>query len=147
LGEFFGNALERDGFIAFTGPEKRGKTFLLLDVAWTAIQQNRKVVFFEVGDMSQNQIMRRFAVRASRRPLDPCIVRYPTFIEREDGDGLAKVDFKDRTFKKHLTDKLAWESFKQLSNKINAGKETLLRLSVHPNDSISILGVRSILQQ
>jgi hypothetical protein len=59
LGKFWNSQLTRGAFVALMGPEKRGKTFWLLDLALRACKQKRKVAFFQAGDMSEDdQIMR-----------------------------------------------------------------------------------------
>jgi hypothetical protein len=69
LGEFFGPHLERDGFVAFLAPEKRGKSFWLLDLAYrAAVRDRRRTLLFSVGDMSRYQMLRRLACRLMRRP-------------------------------------------------------------------------------
>ncbi len=143
LGNFFGDALSRDALIAFQGPEKSGKTQWEIDVAWNAMKQNRKVAFFEVGDMSQNQIMRRFIARAAGRPMKPGVVRFPKFLE-QDG-GVANCDFTEREFKFALSMDAAREARKKIVSR-RVGDQSLFRLSVHPNSSISVLGVQSVLQ-
>jgi flagellar biosynthesis GTPase FlhF len=40
----FPTQFQRDGFIAFMGPEKSGKTTMLIDVAWRGVQQSRRRV-------------------------------------------------------------------------------------------------------
>jgi hypothetical protein len=146
LGKFFKGALQRDAFIAFMGPEKRGKTWWLIDVAWRAMRQRRRVAFFEVGDMSQNQIMRRFMTRAIRKPLKPQSYDYPTFIEREEGVPVALVDHDHRKQEKSL----GWQSAFKACQKVMKSKiksdESMLRLSCHPNSSLTVSGMKSILQ-
>lgn len=146
LGKFFGHALQRDAFVAFMGAEKRGKTWWLLDVAWRAMTQRRKVAFFEVGDMSQNQIMRRLMIRAARRPLKNQRFKYPTAIEKENGSPMAAVDFEDRESKGTL----GWQSALKACQRVIKTKiksnDQMLRLSCHPNSTISVSGIRSILQ-
>jgi hypothetical protein len=78
LGRFFGPHLQRDGFIAFMAPEKRGKSFWLMDLAWrSATRDHRRTLLYSVGDMSQHQILRRLAVRAARRPRDARKLKVP----------------------------------------------------------------------
>jgi len=146
LATFFGQALERDAFIAFMGPEKRGKTWWLIDIAWRAMVQRMKVAFFEVGDMSQNQILRRFATRAAKRPLKPKKIRYPKFLDKDSTTDLAVVDHEERSWAKPLSWRAAWKCFQEQQTKLRT-KEPLLKLSVHPNSSISVLGIQSILQE
>jgi hypothetical protein len=43
-------------------PEKRGKTFLLLDLAMRAVRQKRKVAFFQAGDMNETQQLIRICI-------------------------------------------------------------------------------------
>lgn len=145
LGNFFGDALERDGFIAFMGPEKRGKTWWLIDVAYRAMQQGRRVAFFEVGDMSQNQLLRRFLVRVSRHPIKPCSVKVPLAITPSDNDtDPCSVDFEERIFTAGLDLETAWSSCQLLSTKHNG--HPLLRVSCHPNSTLNANGMRGILR-
>lgn len=150
LGNFFGDVFARDSFISFMGPEKRGKSFWLADVAWQGMLQRRKVAFFAVGDMSQNQMMRRFMVRAARRPLKATKpgkpIRYPKFIEHVPGELTANVDFEEREFKKSLNWRDAWKAAQDImTNKVKS-KESLLRLSCHPSSTLTVHGMLSILQ-
>ena len=143
IGEFFGDQLGRDEFVAITGATGRGKTWWLLDIAWMGIRQNRRVAFFEVGDMSQNQIIRRFMCRASGQPLKPPYkFKMPTNIIRDDSQFVADVETEVRCCKKALNWGKAWEACQK---KTRRHKSPLLRLSVHPNSSINVDGIRSTL--
>lgn len=67
LGQFWNEQLTRGSFIAITGPEKRGKTFLLLEFAMRAMSNNNNVAFFQAGDMTEKQQLRRMAVYLAKR--------------------------------------------------------------------------------
>jgi hypothetical protein len=139
MDRFFGDAFCRGGFISFEGPEKRGKSFALLDVAWRAMLSRRRVAFFEVGDMTQAQTMRRFLVRAARNPIKAQTVRIPKRFED-------KIPFfEDEVFDKPLS----WQAAKRACDKVIKRSlrtnDTLLRLSCHSNSSISVRGIESIL--
>lgn len=144
LGRFFGSALERDGFIAIQAPDKTGKSYLLQDIAWTAMRQGRKVAFFEVGDLSQHQIMRRFMVRAARHPVKPCTLFIPKGIT-VDGK-LSEVESDERVFTKSLVWGQAFEACQKVIAR-SKSDSSLLRLSVHPNSSISVNGIRAYLER
>jgi hypothetical protein len=146
LGSFFGDALERDGLIAFMGPEKRGKTWWLLHIAWQALLQRRKVAFFEVGDMSQNQIMRRFMVRASGHPMKAGKQRRPKSIER-NGEPVAHVEFIEKTFTESLSWQKAWASCQHVLETKVKTDQPLLKVSCHPNSAVSVFGIQNILQE
>ena len=144
LGKFFGDRLERDGFIAFMGPDKRGKSFWLMDLAFTAVMQKKKVAFFECGDLSQHQIMRRFMTRVSIHPTYPCMVKYPTAIRLRPKLSPI-ITFKQKRFRKPLTWKIAYEHCKQLTE--GRSLKCAIRLSCHFNDTLSTDGIRGILDE
>lgn len=146
LGNFFDDHLEQDGFIAFEGPEKSGKTWWLLDIAWRALLQGRKVAFFEVGDLSQSQIIRRFATRAAKRPLKAVDIKYPTFLERSENSEMATVDTKVKSYKTALK----WEeSLKACEAIIGKRQDPVspFKLFTYPAASISVTGIRSVLDK
>lgn len=51
--------IERDSFISLLAPEKRGKTWWLLQFALTAFRQRCNVAFFSCGDMTKPQMRKR----------------------------------------------------------------------------------------
>lgn len=152
-GRFFQDSLERDGFIALLGPEKRGKSRWLVDMAWRGMRQRRKIAFFEVGDMSQGQIMRRFMSRAARRPLKlgrsgawPLALQWPTAIERLEGQKWAEVTAEERLFDKPLSWQSSWKACQAIIHNKTKTKQPLLKLSCFPNSTISVLGIEGMLQ-
>ena len=149
LGTFFGDALERDSFILFHGPEKRGKTWIMLEMAWKAMMLGKRVAFFEVGDLSEAQIMRRFMVRAAQHPLNPTKKGHPLLVpigltirDAAEGAKKASVVHKHLKFKRGLKWQQAWKACLKITKPWGEGQE-LLRLGVYPNTSISINGIAS----
>lgn len=145
LGEFFGDTLERDGFISFMGPEKRGKSFWLIDVAYRGMLQRRKVAFFEAGDMSKNQIMRRLLTRVAKRPMHTKTYYVPNKIRVREGKPRIKQDTKKCD--KNLSWQRAWKAGKKvMKRKIRSG-ESYFKLSCHPNSTLTVKKIISILQE
>jgi hypothetical protein len=70
LGHFWNNSMVAGGFVVFLAPEKRGKTWLLMDAAVRAARQKRKVVFVQTGDMTRNQQIRRIGTHLTGLPSD-----------------------------------------------------------------------------
>lgn len=66
LGEFWDDQFIPGGLIGIMASEKRGKTFLLMYIARLAVRQGLKVAFFQAGDMTQNQQLRRFAINLTK---------------------------------------------------------------------------------
>lgn len=121
LGQFMGSALERDGFVAFVAASKKGKTYALIDVAFRALKERRRVAFFEVGDLSRKQINGRFATRVAAHPYRsrewPVVAKYPRRFIREDlGDGRFRrnVEHEERVFNEPLTAAQAWKAIARL---------------------------------
>ncbi len=142
LGKFFGAALARDSFISFCGPIKRGKSWVLQDVAWRAMCQRHKVAFFEVGDMTQDQILRRFMIRAAKHPRKPRMVRHPIAIKYVEGAKHAQVEFEEQVFDTPLDWRTAWRACQRtIEHKIRSD-ETMLRLSCHPAGTLNVRGIK-----
>ncbi len=145
LGEFFKNALERDAFIGFEGPDKVGKSFWLIDIAFRGMLQRKRVAFFEAGDQSKNQVMRRLMIRVCKRPLYPAIVDYPISIGFDEDDE-TEVEWEEYVFKGKLSWQKAKKLCKQLMKRKIKSKESYFRLSCHPNSTLSVKGIHSILE-
>lgn len=67
LGDFLNPHLVRSGFIAFLAPEKRGKSFFMLDMARRGSAQRLNVAFFQAGDMSESQQIRRLGIQLTKK--------------------------------------------------------------------------------
>jgi len=150
LGRFYGNSLEREAFIAFMGPEKRGISFHLLDLAWRGTLQRKRVAYFEAGDNSENQLKRRFYTRIIGRPLRatrkdrPVIC--PKTLEIEDDKPVVKskgaIHYTDP-----VTSKEIWAAMKVVRDEKIKSDKSYLRLSCHPNSSLSVSGIWSMLRE
>ncbi len=67
LGEMLNQHLVRDGFVSLLAPEKRGKSFFLLDAARRGVRQRLNVAFFQAGDMSEGQQLRRLGIHLAKK--------------------------------------------------------------------------------
>lgn len=143
-GRFFGEEFAEDSLVAFMAPPKSTKSYNLLNVAWHAMRQGRRVAYFQVGDLSADQIMRRFLKRGLRRPLDARVVKYPRGIAvpGQAGKVLAAVDHEVMEFTKPATLPDVARAFKDLTAKY-AGN---LRLVHAPIKTISMLDVKAMLE-
>lgn len=95
LDKFLSPYFERTAFVAFTGPEKRGKSFWLQEVVWQALRQKRRILYYAFGDMSEDDIRQRFYCRALRRPWreEDENVRIPTKLN-VNGNQEADLEFR-----------------------------------------------------
>lgn len=103
LGKFLSPHFSRGDFISFLGPEKRGKSFWLMECGWQALRQRRRVLYYVFGDMSEEQWLTRFYCRALLRPRKSRTVNWPTLIKPggvdEDGVARAKLEVNPRKLK------------------------------------------------
>lgn len=142
LGDIFRYALEREGFVAFCAPEKRGKTWWLLDMAWRAMCQRKRVLFFEVGDMSKRQLVRRLMARAAKRPTRsptgqwPCVIRYPVGLRS------GEVETRDKTYNAPVDGEKAVQACMRVMQDERKSEKRYFCLSVHAPFSITARQIR-----
>jgi hypothetical protein len=67
IGELLNGSLTRGSLVGIMAPEKRGKTFFLLDMAFRAVRQGKKVAFFQAGDMTEAQQLRRMGIYLNKK--------------------------------------------------------------------------------
>lgn len=145
LGKFFGDSLERDGFINFIAPEKRGKSMWLIDVAFRAILQRRKVALFSCGDMSQHQIMRRMMIRVAGQPLKNKEVQYPKSIVKYK-ECEVDVKHKEKKFDTMLSWQQAVKKCNEMMKEKIKSKRPLLKLSCHPSSTLKVKDIIGIIK-
>lgn len=146
-GIFLNKAFTRDSFVAVVASDKKGKTAFLIDLAWRAMLDRRRVLFLEIGDMSKRQIMRRFMIRATRNPIRPCTLKIPKRIYFEAGKKTASVEHEIREYKEGLNFPVTWKKCQEILEKKIKSKRSYLKLSVHPNMSINMQGIKSIVDR
>lgn len=146
LGEFFGDHLERDGFVAFTGPEKRGKSLWLEEIAFRAVLQRRKVAYFQAGDMSESQVMRRFMQRVSKRPIKKGKIKYPIRIGEKDDKNIPVVKTEIRKYDDYLDWREARRNCEELMRSKVKSNESYLKLFAYRNTELHVRTIDSALQ-
>ena len=70
-GNFLNDLFVRDAFVTLLGPEKRGKTWLLIELSIWARRSGLNVAFFAAGDMTLPQMQIRYGVRFTARSHKP----------------------------------------------------------------------------
>ena len=136
-------AFDTDSFVGFMAPEKRGKTQWLMELAFAAVKQNRQVAFFAVGDMSQDQMMERFAAMAAMRSLIRENIKLPNSLRRNPDTGLWLP-----TFDEVACTGLPVAQAREALLRINMGRTVSpLKLSVHPNTTLTVAMLEAKLEQ
>jgi len=141
VGRFFGETLGRDCFVGFMGPDKSFKSFWIMDVGFRGLVAKKRVAMFEVGDMSRDQIMSRMAERFSRRPIRPKKFTVPKELYMTEEGGV-DVKWEEKEAKERLTVKEVYNRVRKL-----CWQRDMFRLSCHPNDTLSVYGIRTIIDE
>lgn len=136
LGKFWGMDLDRGCFVAFIAPPKKAKTWWLLHLAWEAVMQRRRVAFLEIGDMTQDQIMRRFCQRAVARPLRAGKMRWPAALNMNGKT--PEVGYDDREWHEPVEWPEVWERFQELQTWHVRSPSGFMRLVVTPNRRMTV---------
>lgn len=123
-------------------------SFFLIDLAWRAMLQRRKVAFFGAGDMTRDQYMRRIAARAAGRPVRPGIIRIPKDLSMSEARKRSAevVDFEERSFKAGLPWREAHEAYvnRVLKERVKS-KGNLFFISCHDNATLTVQRIGTIL--
>ncbi len=101
MGIFINYQLTAGAFVAFLAPEKRGKTYLLMDMAIRAVRQGKKVAFWQVGDMNEAEQLKRISAYLTKINTNPiyCAEHYQSTRDcirnqmNECNDPQREVDF------------------------------------------------------
>lgn len=67
LGEYWDDQFYASAFIAFLATEKKGKSWILIQIALQALRQKKNVAFFQAGDMSEGAFLKRIAINLSKQ--------------------------------------------------------------------------------
>lgn len=140
-GAFFNWAMTRGRFIAFLAKDKGKKSFFLQDAAWRAVEQGRKVAYFEIGDMTQPQVLERFAPRIAGRPLLAGKYEFP--VELEAGDEEKKPHYRSECREEEYP--LTAAVLKKERDRWRAKVGDSWKLSCHPAGTLSVSGADAIL--
>lgn len=153
-GRFFDRAFTRDSLIGVQGPEKKGKTWWLLEFLYWTVRSGRRVALFEVGDLSDAQLNKRYRMLQSQTPLwtSQCTgVNWPTGIKlTKDAEGkiVPEVSCDIRTFKEPLNEQIAIKARERFvrTHKLHPTKPHVM-FSVHANSTINVRGIHDILER
>jgi hypothetical protein len=210
LGKIVNNQFVEGGFISLMGPEKRGKSYLLMEIALQACKQRVPAALVQAGDMDTWEMIQRIQVRLAKKsnrerycgelaiPIldcaknqrDECTLRQRTCLiglvdgpnqnskrnkkKNEDEDDMVNrlspkdivkrnPDYipcsecrKDKNDEyegayfwtlRPPVDPLTADEAIKISQKVKATWKSDLRISSHPADSLSVSGLRQLLDE
>lgn len=152
-GRFFNSAFTRDSLVGVQAPEKTGKTFWCVEFVMRALRQRRKVALFEVGDLSKSQVYKRLGVRLTGRPMwhnqTERPIRVPTEIHIDEAEEVSySVEYEHVRRRSTVSLPAVKESMEKFGRGVGWAKDTsYLFASVHPTKTLSVQGIKGILDQ
>ena len=141
LGELMNPNFIPNALVGLLAPNKSGKSAWLLHLAWKAVTQGRRTVFFSLGDMTQAQIINRLLPKVCRCPRHPGTYRIPTKVEYKDKE--PSVEFSIRQSGTGVTEEMAVKAFSAFRGE--NGKR--FRLVTHPAGSYSAFDLANQLER
>lgn len=136
LGRLVGQSFTKGTLFSFMGVDKAGKSFYLMDAAFRALKRRHRVAYFEVGDLGKEETIQRFGQRILNQTIHDESVKWPVGWEPDQDKPITKW--------RHRAGVSIGHALKRI-RKHTRGRD-LLRLSCHPNSTINVAGISSLLQ-
>ena len=99
LGIWLGDVFHRTAFVAFLGGPKSGKSYFLIDVVFRALEQQRNVICYELGDLGKRDhqiyLEQRIACRPLKKKFQTQQVPFAIDVTKNEGS----VRGKSKTYK------------------------------------------------
>jgi hypothetical protein len=144
LNTFFDDTFAPGTFSCFAAPEKRGKSQWLLETTVSALRCKKNVLYFDAGDMTEDQIFARFVSRFLKRPYKgskdspaPQLVFSDMFL---DGDDL-QISVNEVFHETPITQ----EQFNKVKRKCSKLFRNRFFTRNFPRGTLSVSTIRSIL--
>ncbi len=149
LRDFYQDDLCEDSFAAWFAPFKRGKSYVIQDLAWRCVEQGVPVAYFECGDMSEPQILQRWGARIMNRPLEVgprggVYVRRPVHIETTTSrTEMCRVEYQtpDEFYDRDVTPEEVWQERYYWKKRHG----DIFKLTCHPAGTLSITAAEQML--
>lgn len=154
-GVFLNEAMTRDALIGIQAPEKRGKTWWCVEFAIRALRNRKKIALFEVGDMSESQILMRMGARLAGMPIrkkDCGTIRIPksmeTVREEDSGSKKAQIDYKIKECSRPVSNLRVKKARRRFRRMLRLPRnKPYIMTSIHSNSSINVQGIKGILER
>jgi len=133
MAQWFGPSLHLDALVSFIGTDGSGKSSHLAALCQRAVLQNRRVAFFNLGDLSREQCLKRWTTAFVGKPMFPGKYCIPESIGYEEKE--IKVSFSERYAKEGYTEDEATAAWAAVASK---GDPNRLRIISKPARTFSV---------
>lgn len=159
FGEILNEHLVRASFVAFQGPEKSGKTFLLNHLVLEALRNRLRVAYFQLGDLTEEQTIVRLSIslakKSNKKKYCNSFVRPIKFIEggkrNKNLENILPDEYGIKHIQENIEEELCWrEAWKINQNfykKYRIRKNKYFKLITAPGDTMNIVKIDSKLDR
>ena len=130
---WIGPTLHRDALVTLVGPDKSGKSSHLAAFCQMAVVQGLRTAFFNLGDLSQEQCLKRWSTAFVNRPGFPGEFKIPTAVKYVDKE--LEVTFDTRFATHGYTEDEARSAWTSVAER---GEANRLRVITKPARSLSV---------
>lgn len=145
LKHFFGDSLHRGSFLAFLAPEKTGKSWILMDLAFRSITQGLNVAFFEAGDMTKQQWMKRWLTRVAKHPNKPQSIFIPRVMHVEGYGSEIDIEQDEKVFDVPINQAIIRKGYSRLRSQCKQNGTHLgsMKMENHPSSTLSVSDINA----
>jgi len=133
LAQWIEPVLHSDALVSFIGAEKMGKSVHLAMICIRGVIQGKRVAFFNLGDLSENQCLRRWTTSLCGKPVYQGKYRMPESITIEEKE--LKVEFSHRHADAGYSQEEATAAWKAVAKR---GDTSRLRIVSKPAGTFSV---------
>ncbi len=155
-GKFLNSAFTRESLIGIQAPEKRGKTFWLMEFKHRFIRAGKKVAMFQAGDLSERQYMLRYATRLTQVPMNEwqrregvLIPRKLSVVQGPDDQPTPEVEYYPQApYPYAIGPNIVWTKARELMSKRKIpNADTRMMLSCHATGTLNVRKIGTILDR
>lgn len=140
MSRWLGPTLHRDALVVLCGADKAGKSSHLASFCQRAMVQGNKVAYFNIGDLSQFQCMKRWSTALVGRPAFPCKFKIPTSISHKSKE--FTLEYQERVASSVYSEDEAIAAWGKLRTESG---ESRLRMVSKPARTMTVEDMHSIL--
>jgi hypothetical protein len=140
ISRWLGPTLHRDALVVLCGADKAGKSSHLASLCQRGLVQGNKVAYFNIGDLSQAQCLKRWTTAFVAKPSFPCKYKIPTSLAYKDKEFSLNYDEK-YVIQAYTKEEAvaAWQKLRDPSG------ESRLRMVSKPTRTLTVEDLKAIL--
>jgi hypothetical protein len=140
ISRWLGPTLHRDALVVLCGADKAGKSSHLACLCQRGLVQGKRIAFFNLGDLSMDQMLKRWSTAIVGRPAFACNYKIPTDLKYKDKE--FSLNYQERASSSAYSKDeavAAWQKLRDPSG------ESRLRMVTKPVGSLTVEDIHAAL--